>query len=158
MTRFFSKAQAAQYLKVAPRTIQRYMAQGKIRVLYRRTKRGREAVFRERDLYNFLAEQREGVTVRKKSSPASKREQRKQLELLQRIANSLEKIVLANKLALTREEAAELAGFPLSWIKDGIRLGKLKTTTTGRGVRIARVDLEEFISKVSELPRGYRYR
>jgi excisionase family DNA binding protein len=46
---------------------------------------------------------------------------------------------------LTREEAAELLGMSVSWVKAQIRSGKLRAKKLGKLVRIEPQDLRDFI-------------
>lgn len=149
MEKFFNKEQAAQYLKVSARSLQRYMKERKIRFHYRRAKNGRQiAIFTNTDLRTFRRERGQWLVVREKKQPATQSEQSRQITLTKRIADSLYMIVLANKLALTREEAAKLSGYPFEQIKNAIRQGKLKASSTGGGWRVKRTDLDDYVRQL----------
>lgn len=149
MENFYNKTQAAKYLGISLRTLQRDMRQGKIRITYRRTKSGRRiAMFKGGDLQRLKAERRRALVVAEKKIPISQNDQKKQLTLMRRIADALDIVVLANKLALTREEASKLSGYPLEQIKEAIKRNKLGAISTGRGWRVKRADLEKYVEQL----------
>lgn len=56
-------------------------------------------------------------------------------------------MAIAIEPLLTREQAAELLGMSVSWLKKEIREGRLRQTKLGKLVRIEPQDLRDFIFK-----------
>ena len=61
-------------------------------------------------------------------------------------------VPLADKLTLTISEAAALSGLSPARIRDGIRAGQLKVVGAGRGRRIRRTDLENYVNRMWDEP------
>lgn len=58
------------------------------------------------------------------------------------------KVRIAEQLALTLNEAAQLAGLPRNFIEQSVEAGKLKAFKIGPASYIKRSDLEEFIQSL----------
>ena len=57
-------------------------------------------------------------------------------------------VPIAERLALTIDDAVQLSGLPRSFIVENINAGKLKAITIGRRHYIKRADLNEFVDKL----------
>jgi excisionase family DNA binding protein len=155
-----NKTEAARFLEVSPRTLQRLTQQGKISVSYKHTKSGAAADFDEADLQQYK-EQQETITYR----PATAAQEN--LELAPRAAEALitrdnrllallealqppRKPIVAteNKLTLSLIEAAALAGLSRLHLLEAIKSKKLKGRIIGKGWKIKKSDLEVYVQKL----------
>jgi excisionase family DNA binding protein len=153
-----SKKEAADYLGISIRTLQRYMTANKISYKMQRSKFGDEATFDEAELDRFkkenladvvrpaivspLAEGRVSEALARRGSPS---DSQGLIPLPPQIVMLLERIIarmeppskhspvlpiseLAHKLVLKKAEAAALAGVPEGRLKLAIDAGALKAS------------------------------
>jgi excisionase family DNA binding protein len=169
-----NKEQAAKFLGISVRTLQRYMSGHKIGFKMRRTKTGEEAIFEKEELRRFKQEMKEVTTTVKGSvmplsEPVSRiseaEGETEQLAiapaaLMQRFAMMLQAVqatpsaaiepavAIENKPLLTISEARKLTGLSDGHLREAIHAGKLKGKIIGRGYRIKRTDLDDYIKKL----------
>ncbi len=167
-----TKAQAAKFLKVSIRTLQRYMERKEI--AYKTVHRNGLDVtlFDEDELRRIKDEKSKGklvdespaqpieaMTLSRQSGIVSRLSQGAATSLvidelrngMERIAEALEgsqKPSLEDVQALTVAEAVELSGEPKNRIVRDVRAGVLVSHGNGRARRIRRGDLIEYLSKL----------
>lgn len=165
-----NKQEAADYLKITVRTLQRYTAHGKIAATQERGKTGMVTVYDAAEVERFKREL-EGATgyVRPTVAPiASVTPDSNQSQALQlagadrsaALAHLLTAIEqakgavtvadsiadLSHKLFLTEKEAARYSGLPLAEIKTARKT--LKSRIIGRGYKLKREALEAWVKKL----------
>jgi excisionase family DNA binding protein len=157
------KESAAKFLNISTRTLQRYTTQGKISVSYRHGKTGAEADYDEGELQIFK-EQQESVTYQPAQAIGNGQTQTLApiakgvgaiagaerlaavLDLLQQPARK--SVPIESKLTLSLVEAAELSGLSKGYLLDAIKGKKLKARKLGRGWRMKREDLNNYVQKL----------
>jgi excisionase family DNA binding protein len=158
-----NKQEAADFLGISVRTLERHVARGELSVSYTRGSQGRERTFDRGELERFKESQAATTYVaRPRVAPVASDgastalvpvERARALQLTERkerrqLASSEVTITdLAAKLMLTRAEAARLSGLPRTLIKAAIAEGKLNAHLTGAGWRVKRADLETYVRK-----------
>ena len=164
-----NKEDAATFLGVSVRALQRYAAQGKLSVTYTRGTRGQVAQFNEDELKAFkqqLAQpaypQRPTVTGEPYDKPGLQAvapvtaSSLVPIAIGERLITALEQlqpnghvtISLGDKLTLSLKEASLLAGLSRSFLLDAIHDKKLKAAKRGRGWNIKRADLDLYVKKL----------
>jgi excisionase family DNA binding protein len=167
---FVNKQEAAAYLGVSVRALQRYSAQGKLSVTYTRGSRGQVAQFDEAELKN-LKERLEQPTYPQRPMLAPPSYDKRDLQAVipvtdsqlvtasigDRLIAAIEAlkpdghqpiIGLENKLTLKLSEAATISGLSRSYLVAAIHSKKLKAAKRGRGWNIKRTDLDSYIKKL----------
>jgi len=171
-----NKKQAAKFLRVSTRAIERYVAKGKLPIRYTRDKTGRQvAVFDENhvkkiksELENLTGEQ---LTRKTADGPASTTPQNGNGKLATRaaqlptptamaafadtLAASLQKhlqpsdlVPIADRLTLSLSEASGLSGFSKDFLRQAIKAGGLSAAKRGRGWNIKRDDLDDYVKRL----------
>lgn len=170
-----NKQQAADFLQVTPRAIEGYVAKGRLTVTYARGRRGNIALFKEEELQRIkeerqqvnytnpfaaLVPQQQQAIVPQQPAPISTFSQvlampEVQEALTKLITNAIIKGVeywvasnTADKLALTLKEASNLSGLSVSTLRADIHAGNLRAKIIGRGWKIRRTDLDNYIKKI----------
>ena len=172
-----TKQEAAELLGVSVRALQRYVQQGKISVIYIKTKQGDQALYNKEELEEFK-NSRKGVTIR----PAIENEQNNKennskktneksllspindnglleplekiqfLSTLETIGEALKKQTklseLSHKKILTLDEAKSISGLSRNFLLQSIKSKKLKAKIIGKGWKIKQIDLDSFIAKI----------
>ena len=161
-----NKTEAADYLRVSIRTMQRLMSAGKVEFKTGTSESGIKAAVFERAALDRYKAAAAAATLSPSVSPASEtgivagesarpREaslgrfaELRELAAVLRPAPSLAD--LAVKFALTVAEASELTGYGRGVIEAALRSGKLKSSKLGRrGARvIKRTDLEAWVKRL----------
>jgi excisionase family DNA binding protein len=152
-----SKREAAEMLGVSTRGVERAVRRGQLTVLYRDSQHGKKAWFhpQELDRYKELQLARgpvgftSGIPFRPPGNsppvgtviPSVDREPRRHPES-KRAGNA---VPIADRLTLSVEEAAHLAGLPRSFIVENIHSGKLKAIRIGRSYHVKRYELDSFV-------------
>lgn len=158
-----SKRDAAEMLGISTRGVERAVRRGQLAVRYQPGKHGRTAWFSAADLKRYQQVQQSrfpvgftsgitkppadpGITIGtvipmvdvepwpEKRSPGQQKEKRA--------------VRIAEQLALSLNEAAELAGLPPSFIEQSVHSGKLKSFKVGDVSYVKRSDLEAFIQSL----------
>jgi AraC-like DNA-binding protein len=147
-----NKTEAAQFLGVSPRTLQRLSQQGKISVSYKNAKTGAAAEYEEEELRRYLEQQ--SSIIYKPASQALTTIPQEALALRDdRLITILESlrppqkptVPIESKLTLNLAEASALAGLSRRQLLIAIKEKKLKGRIIGKGWKVKRVDLESFI-------------
>jgi excisionase family DNA binding protein len=163
-----NKEQAAEYLGITVRTLQRHMAANRISFRGGRDT-GKEATFTEGDLDRFKADQDAlTTTVSPVVSPAPQQALQAAFPsqdiapLGERLISVLEGLQsrapagrpvpsisdIAQKIMLTLPEAALLTSLSRNHLRQAIEEKKLKARIIGRGWRVKREDLDAYVRKL----------
>ena len=157
-----NKKQAAEYLSVSERAIERYTAKGKLTVRYDKGKTGTVAIYDDAQVKQLKAEM-DNPPVPARSNGHDKGDKLMRvtpsgLSLVQAIGAAIgehigaksngHSVPVESKLTLTLKEAATLSGLSRSWLVGAIHANKLKAAKRGRGWNIKRKDLDLYINKL----------
>jgi excisionase family DNA binding protein len=162
-----NKNQAASFLQVSTRAIERYTAKGKLTPNYDRDESGRMvALYDEAQLASLKVamqaapmSQRAGVQ-REKSKPQGQAltlrgagKSAALAELIAAIDEARSKrapvVALESKLVLSLAESAAVSGLSAGHLREAIHSKKLKARKgIGRGWRIKRTDLDAYVRKL----------
>ena len=166
-----NKQDAAKFLNIGVRTLERYMSQRKIAYTRRRGKTGEVVSFEDWELQRFKEElyqpTHEGAVeqVRQGSSTSSSQiATSSQImadvgESLLNISEGIDtlieimkefsyKVPVQTKSLLSLQEARQLSGLSRQFLLEAINDNKLKAKIIGRAWRVKRSDLERFVSKL----------
>jgi excisionase family DNA binding protein len=172
-----NKKEAAEFLGVSTRAIERYAAKGKINVTYTKNKTGQAlAEFNDSDLERLKAElqqapypQRPSVeskTTDMHDSPDNGHGRgtqalmpRNLVDFAEALSINVGKQILAaqsdhqpvpisDKLTLSLSEASHLSGLSRGFLSVSIHNKKLKAAKRGRGWNIKRADLDVYVKKL----------
>ncbi len=163
-----NKQDACAYLSVSERSLARYAAQGKIQVTYNKGARGNVAVYDDADLEKLKEELGAPQAIRlanekaipAKSDSLATRPMAGMAEFIERLQSRDETLItsllhsqnnqvaIEGKLMLSLPEAAKLAGLSRNYLREAIRGNKLKAQILGRGWKVKRSDLENYIKKL----------
>ncbi|MBD2296847.1 helix-turn-helix domain-containing protein [Anabaena sphaerica FACHB-251] len=177
-----NKQEAAEFLGVSVRALERYVQQGRISVKYEKGKTRPTANFEQAELEAFREELNQpSVKPAFESRQTATDESRQiatdqeqetgiavqtpgeitefgEIATVDRLASIIEgllsqdnnqpKVAIADKLLLTMAEAQALTGLSREFLKDAIASGELKAKLIGKGWRIKRSDLDEYVDKL----------
>lgn len=164
-----TKKEAAEFLGVSTRALERYTQQGKIGVKYSQGKNGKQAFYQQSDLEQYRDSQiiptHKPATEEVSTAPdlaLARVVGGEQLPAfppiaVDRLVSAFEtisshlqqpKISLTDKLVLTIDEAQMLTGFSKNILKNAIKEKKLNAQIIGRSWRIKRSDLDKYIKNL----------
>jgi excisionase family DNA binding protein len=172
-----NKQEAADFLGVSTRAIERYTAKGKLTPEYENIKGGqRIAVYDEKQLAQVKAEMQAPPPARPvlwsdsgpdkadrgdrgAKSQALARRGTDVSDFLKLIAQAVKEgqgsnaapvptLSLSDKLTLSVSEASHLSGLSRNHLLEAIHAGKLKAKIIGRGWRVKRDDLDAYVKKL----------
>jgi excisionase family DNA binding protein len=159
-----NKDQAANFIGVSVRTLQRLTGKGKIPVSYERGQKGDEARYDQHDLEAYLQTQRpvaimrpnsdttsdmaDGVTQAMTLGATSGAAGMAGEALIKTLAQMAAPVRVSEKFLLSLTEAAQLSGLSRRHLREAIGNGKLKAKIIGRGWRVKREDLESYVKKL----------
>jgi excisionase family DNA binding protein len=155
-----NKKEAADYLEVSERAIERYTAKGKLNVTYEKGRTGTVAIYDDKELAKLKTEmENPPAPERTRSADSSDKLVRvtaSGLSLAQAIGQAIGEhipkqnghVPVESKLTLTLKEAASLSGLSRSWLVEAIHNKKLKAAKRGRGWNIKRDDLDTYVEKL----------
>lgn len=149
-----TQKEVAEFLGIAPRTVQRYAQQGKLACTYEPGPQGgHRPVYAQADVEKFRERMgaagngndnvgaSPGLAVRRPGGASIDQ----LLEVLTRLPAPAQ-IRATEKFTLTLPEASELSGLSKGFLREAIAKKKLKGIRgAGRGFRIRRQDLETFV-------------
>ncbi len=169
-----NKKEAAQYLGVSTRAVERYVQQGKLHIQYVQGKHGREALYDNDEVKAFKQELIAPVhrTVPEPTTNSSLPQQAAAIQqhlvgemVVEALVAAIELVIerqehkrrptapVEQKLLLTLKEVQALTGLSQQHLREAIRSGKLHAPKVGRARRVARRDLEHYIvTHFSQLP------
>jgi excisionase family DNA binding protein len=148
-----NKQQAAKELKISVRSLQRLVQNKVLTVIYKRGNSGKqEAVFDADEVARYKTERDRPTNklVRLPINDKNTLARNATLELLEIFRNSPAKTVVpvADKILLTVQDCRLLTGLSEQTIRDSIRDETLKARVIGRGYKIKRSDLNEFVTNL----------
>lgn len=163
-----NKQEAADFLGVSVRALERYVSQGKISVRYEKGKTRPTANFDPQELEAFRAELTQPTyKPRQIPTPSQPAEDTAltysgeiadfgEVTAIDKLAGIIERLLqrdlpvvpIADKLLLTISEAQALTGLSREFLRDAIASGELKAKVIGKGWRIKRSDLDNFIDEL----------
>ena len=159
--KWISKQDAAELLEVSTKTIQKYVAQGKLSCRYERTKTGDAMFIPEAEVLKLREQHQQSVhrpTVESPGLPAvinqlmPHQDDRQQLARfmgsLELFFNKQHAQVQANTLTLSIKEAALLTGLTQRFIVDAVGRGELQLIHDGNRKRLKRSQIQEWIEKL----------
>ena len=159
-----NKTEAAAFIGVSTRALERYAAAGKIAAHYERGATGRVLAFAEAELARFKTEL-EAPTDKPRQEPSRAlarldgKPNAAAIEVLARFIEAAQSgttspgkprpsVPVEAKLLLTLAEAQALTGLSRSTLRAAINSGELKARQIGKAFRIKRADLEKFVGKL----------
>jgi excisionase family DNA binding protein len=163
-----NKQEAADFLNVSTRAVERYTAKGKLTPAYEKGRTGLAPVYSKAQLEELKAEM-EAAPVRPDKRDTSDKgdgnEKTTALALTRRRESSpaLAELVAAieqarmqakpfapleAKLTLSLSEASALSGLSRGYLRQAIEDKKLKARIIGRGWRVKRDDLDAYVKKL----------
>ena len=172
-----NKKEAANFLGVSVRALERYVQQGRISVRYEKGKTRPTANFDSGELETFKTELNQpsykpAVQSRQTSSNIEPRQIATDVKLetdkalvypgdisvVDKLAGIIEgllaktetqpKVPIADKLLLTLPEVQTLTGLSKRFLRDAINEGQLKAKIIGKSWRIKRSDLDKYIANL----------
>lgn len=163
-----NKQEAADFLGVSVRALERYVSQGKISVRYEKGKTRPTANFDEQELEQFKTELTQPTyKPRQIPTPSQQPEETAlthsgevsefgEVTAIDKLAGIIERLLqrefpsvpISDKLLLTIAEAQALTGLSRELLREAIATGELKAKVIGKGWRIKRSDLDKFIDEL----------
>ena len=175
-----NKQEAADYLGVSVRALERYVQQGKISVKYEKGKTRSTANFDPTELEAFKAEldqptikpaiesrqittelQPDTGKLTHNSGEIARFDEVSgfgEIGVIEKLSGIIEALLgkgdsqplvpIADKLLLTIAEAQALTGLSREFLRDAITSGDLKAKLIGKGWRVKRKDLEEYVDQL----------
>jgi excisionase family DNA binding protein len=150
-----NKIQAAKELKISVRSLQRLAQNGVLPVIYKRGDSGKqEAVFDAEMIAKYKLERDAPSEKLVKLPTYDKKELARSntLEFLDIFRTALtsqkSSVPIADKILLTVKDCRLLTGLSEQTIRDAIRDETLKSRIIGRGFKVKRTDLDDFIDKL----------
>lgn len=158
-----NKKEAAAYLNLSTRAVERAVTQGKLSVRYKKDKHGNIALFNPVEVRRYKAAievpapRRAIVNPVRPMTPATPTAPDSQtnyvlgsltpleVEDVPAATSSLPTVPIADKLTLSLAEAASLSGLSQKYLRQSIRDNKLKAFKHDQDWRIKRVDLDGFV-------------
>ena len=157
-----NKKEAADFLEVSTRLVERYASQGRLKVSYVRGKTGRVAEFEQSDLEQFKAELEQThhrATIAPNNYESEPVAALVPVEKRGKLLHALEVILdrhslppakvpslsIGDKLLLNLEEAQALTGLSRGILREAIEADKLRAQIIGRSWRVKRADLESYV-------------
>lgn len=173
-----NKQSAADFLGVSVRALERYVQQGRISVKYEKGKTRPTANFDPAELEAFKSELNQPTVKPAFESRQIATEQEQQtgklvhqsgeitefgtefgeVGVIDKLSSIIEGLLgrgdnqpvvpIADKLLLTIAEAQALTGLSREFLRDAITKGELKAKVIGKGWRVKRSDLQEYVDKL----------
>lgn len=159
-----NKKQAAEFLGLSVKSLERYTAQKRITVSYIKGSHGKEADYNQEELERLkieiatnslpdvapaMEQLPTSLVTTKPTSPTILSEDGniKLISLLETIVKHQVKasVSTGEKLTLSLLEAAQLAGLSRGYLRKAIETGELKAAKRGKGWNIKRSDLEMWV-------------
>ncbi|MBW4677788.1 MAG: helix-turn-helix domain-containing protein [Desmonostoc geniculatum HA4340-LM1] len=169
-----NKQEAADFLGVSVRALERYVQQGKISVKYEKGKTRPTANFDQSELEAFKAELNQptikpAIESRQIATDLQHQTDKPvlysgeiaefgEIGVIEKLSSIIEALLgktdtqpsvpIADKLLLTLPEAQALTGLSREFLRDAINEGKLKAKMIGRSWRVKRTDLDEYVASL----------
>ena len=169
-----NKKEAAEYLGVSVRAVERYVQQGKLSVRYEKGKTRPTANFDQTELEAFKAELNQPTIKPAIESRQTTTEFNNgthitdiepvnvtdfgELNVVDRLAGMVEMLInrrdnkptvpIESKILLTLDEAQGLTGLSKGYLREAIQQGKLNAKVIGKSWKVKRSDLDEFVEEL----------
>jgi len=167
-----NKQQAAEYLGVSVRALERYVQQGKISVKYEKGKTRSTANFEETELELFKEQLNQPIVKpavdSRQISTELPSEQGKivhhsgevkevgEITVIDKLSSIIEgllgekqpQVAVGEKILLTVVEVQQLTGLSREFLKEAIAAGQLPAKVIGKSWRVKRSDLDDFIDNL----------
>jgi excisionase family DNA binding protein len=159
-----NKDEAAAYLGISTRTLERYTSKGTVQVKYDGAKTRPVAIYDREDLDRLKADLQipliKPQIASSELSPTVPDNQNHSLSVivgdmagqlenpLERLIAALSAVPIADKLLLTLPEVQALTGLSRNILKEAIKSGELKTKIIGKSYRCKRQDVEAFVNQI----------
>ncbi len=169
-----NKEEAAAYLGISTRTLERYSKDGKVQVKYEGAKTRPIAIYDKEDLDQLKTELQTPV-IKPTIANSATIPTATDIDLVglsgfvgivARLVNPIERLIdafdrrmkleskpqvpVADKLLLTMPEAQALTGLSRDILKEAISAGELPTKIMGKAYRFKRTDIEAYIDRLWE--------
>jgi excisionase family DNA binding protein len=146
-----NKKEVAEFLKVSTRIVEKYASEGRLGdITYVRGKTGKQAEYDRKAVENLktILESPDTALTATKTPDA----RLFVAQLIEAIANReqprIEGVRVSEKLLLNLTDCRLLTGLSDANLRDAIHEGKLKARIIGRGYKVKRADLDEFVEKL----------
>lgn len=163
-----NKKEAAQYLNLSTRALERAVERGKVHVTYKKDRYGRVAVYDRSEIRRYKSQIENPPPQRRSDNPpepvfpntphpvipvtvpggSNELIFGRVVSLMDDSANVSPSVPVAEKLTLTLAEAAALSGLPEEFLGQSIRDKKLRSFELDGTERIKRADLDSFIKNL----------
>jgi excisionase family DNA binding protein len=156
-----NKEEARIALGISVRSLQRLVQSEKISVTYRRGASGKqEVIFNPEEIENYkrgrdaviikpaLATTSDTALTRIDATTSDTALARNVIETIFNLGLQKPVVAIADKPLLKLDEAAALTGLSRQILRQAIEDGKLKGRIIGRGFRVKRADLDEFVKNL----------
>jgi excisionase family DNA binding protein len=151
-----NKEDAARYVGVSVRTLQRLVAKGEIARAEEKGPKGSEARFDTEDLDRYLERNKPQALYRpgaqlpalRQDAPLVTTGDAPQNIAPLRAAGALAAFSASSKLLLSLHDASALTSLSRQHLRDAIHAGKLKGKIVGKGYKMLRSDLEAYLKKL----------
>jgi excisionase family DNA binding protein len=145
-----NKKEVAEYLKVSTRIVEKYASENRLgEVTYIRGKTGKQAEYSREAVENLKRMLESPDTSLAAKSPDARLFVAQLVEALAtREQPRNEAIRTSEKILLNLKDCRLLTGLSDSNLRNAIRNGKLKAKIIGRGWKVKRQDLNEFINSL----------
>jgi excisionase family DNA binding protein len=160
MPELLNREDAARYIGVSVRTLNRLVERGKIPRSEAPGPKGNEARFDTGDLDRYIQANRPAALLRQDAPSVAPLVPRQDapLDATLRAASqtgrqspafaALAAFGASSKLLLSLADVRALTGLSDQFLRDAIHAGKLKGKIIGKGYKVKRADLEKFIAKL----------
>ncbi|MEM7552892.1 MAG: helix-turn-helix domain-containing protein [Cyanobacteria bacterium P01_A01_bin.84] len=166
-----NKKQAAEFLGVSVRALERYVQQGKLTVRYEKGKTRPTANFDQRELEAFKEElnqptikpavESRQITTEVYDEPdivPVTMAEFGEFRVIDRLAGMVEMLItrgdkkptvpIESKILLTLDEAQAMTGLSKGYLREAIGQGNLKAKQIGKSWRVKRCDLDNFVENL----------
>jgi excisionase family DNA binding protein len=164
-----NKEQAAEFLGISVRTLQRHVQRGELQSTEIKVEKGgqlrRETVFDREELERFKAnppqQKKPSVTAMTVTTPqavmsdtsvttdkAVMSAQPVTSDGFQRLLTAIESQSVGQKVLLTLKDCRQLTGLSGEYLREAIHAGELKARIIGRGWKVKRSDLDAYVKKL----------
>jgi hypothetical protein len=153
-----NKKEAAQYLNLSTRAVERAVARGKLRVRYSKEKHGNMAIFDQADVQRYKKEievppyHRPHPSFPEPETPGGPGTSPLVFGTAVPVDSSREDgvraVPLAQKLTLTLPESASLSGLSVAFLLKAIKDHRLSAFEDETDLRVKRTDLDAFVNSL----------
>jgi excisionase family DNA binding protein len=146
-----NKKQVAEFLGVSTRIVEKYASEGRLgEVTYVRGKTGKQAEYAREAVENLktILESPDTALTATKTPDARLFVAQLAEAIASREQPRMEAVRTSEKLLLNLTDCRLLTGLSDANLRDAIHEGKLKAKIIGRGYKVKRADLDEFVNNL----------